>query len=350
MRRTAATRYLQALYAELDREQSAPAETIFLGGGTPNAYDAQEVVDLVQRLRARFCAQEMREISIEVNPELVRDGDFERYRSAGVNRVSIGVQSFDAAEIATLGRKHTRSDIARAVSAARRSSIPSISIDLMFAVPGQTAASWRRSLETAISLDVDHVSTYGLTIEEGTPYAAWAARQPRAFMDDGGEAELYEIVIAMLGAAGYEHYEISNFARPGHESVHNANYWANGEYIGLGVGAASYRNGTRSVHTRDLGQYVAAATSGSEIPGESEHLKGLQKVGEAIMLALRTSRGVELASFAKRYGVDVPLRYAPVVREFHEAGLLEVDERSIRLTQRGRFLANDVCGAFVTFE
>lgn len=351
VRRSAAARYLTALYAEIDAVSPEPAKTIFLGGGTPNAYEARDVANLVERLRARFGeAGGPAEVSIEINPELVLDGDFEAYVRAGITRVSIGVQSFEPAEIAVLGRKHSVEDVRRAVAAARKAGISSISLDLIFAVPGQSPQSWRRSLETAIALGVDHISTYGLTIEEGTPYAAWALREPRAFMDDGGEADLYEIAIDTLGAAGLEHYEISNFARPGHECVHNANYWANGEYVGLGVGAASYRGGVRSVHTRELNAYIDAALGRSEIPGEFEQLEGLRKAGEAIMLALRTSQGVALATFKERYGVDVLERYAPVVQTYAAAGLLDVNGKSMRLTRRGRFMANDVCGAFVTFE
>ena len=351
VRRSAAARYLTALYAEIDGVAPEPARTIFLGGGTPNAYEAGDVASIVERVRNHFGGAGLpSEVSIEVNPELVRDGDFATYVRAGVTRVSIGVQSFDPAEIAILGRKHTVEDVRRAVETARAAAVPSVSLDLIFAVPGQTPQSWRRSLETALALRVDHVSTYGLTIEEGTPYAAWALREPRAFMNDGAEADLYQIAIDTLGSAGLEQYEISNFARPGHECVHNANYWANGDYIGLGVGAASYRGGIRSVHTRELNEYVEATLGGGKIPGESERLEGLRKAGEAIMLALRTSQGVALATFKERYGIDVLERYAPVVRTYTEAGLLDVNGKTMRLTRRGRFLANDVCGAFVTFE
>jgi oxygen-independent coproporphyrinogen-3 oxidase len=228
--------------------------------------------------------------------------------------------------------------------------LQSVSLDLMFAVPGQTPASWRRSLRAAIDLGVDHVSAYGLTVEEGTPYAAWRAREPAAFFDDGLEAELYAIAIETLQAAGYEQYEISNFARPGHRCAHNLNYWANGDYLGIGVGAASYRDGRRSVHTRSLDEYVAAAGEGREIPSDAERLEGRKRAGEAVMLALRTAQGVGLSEFKERYGIDVIKDYAPIVARFARTGLLERVGDRMRLTMQGRFLANDVCGAFVTFE
>jgi oxygen-independent coproporphyrinogen-3 oxidase len=199
-------------------------------------------------------------------------------------------------------------------------------------------------------LNVDHISAYGLTVEEGTPYAAWQAREPAAFAENALEAELYATAIETLQDAGYEQYEISNFARPGHRCVHNMNYWANGEYVGLGVGAASYRRGVRSVHTRSLDEYVSAALDGHPIPSDAERLEGLKRVGEAVMLALRTAQGVGLSEFKERYGIDVMADYAPVVTRFARNGLLERVGDTVRLTQRGRFLANDVCGAFVTFE
>jgi oxygen-independent coproporphyrinogen III oxidase len=352
-RASATGRYLDALYSELGREPQTPAATFFLGGGTPNAYDAQSIARLVTRLHEHFAApsgQQRRETTIECNPELVGAGDFVAYRDAGITRVSIGVQSFEPGEIGTLGRKHTPEMVRDVVALGRSAGLDSISLDLIFGVPGQTATTWKQTLNAAIALDVDHISTYGLTVEEGTPYAQWQAREPGAFFDDTREAELYAMAIDALRGAGYEHYEVSNFARPGHRCRHNENYWANGEYAGLGVGAASYRGGVRAVHVRELEAYVAAALAGGPIPAESERLEGFRRAGEAIMLALRTSQGVRLGDFKNRYGVDLLEHYAPVVGRFSEAGLLERSGDVLRLTERGRFLANDVCGAFVTFD
>jgi oxygen-independent coproporphyrinogen-3 oxidase len=351
MRRSAASRYLDALYMEIEMQTAEQAATIFFGGGTPNAYGADEVAALLERLRERYDHERtVTETTIELNPELVMPGDFERYMASGITRASIGVQSFDAGEIKTLGRKHTPAQIRSAVEGARAAGIPSVSLDLIFAVPGQTLQSWEQSLRSAIELGIDHISTYGLTIEEGTPYERWYAREPSAFFDDTHEAEFYERAIAMLEEAGFEHYEISNFAKPGHRSAHNANYWRNGEYEGLGVGAASYRNGERSVHTRDLNLYLDAALARKPIPAESERLPAHKAWGEGVMLALRTSQGVGLSDFKERYGVDVVEHYAPVIARYADAGLLEVAGGRMRLTRRGKFLANDVCGAFVTFE
>jgi oxygen-independent coproporphyrinogen-3 oxidase len=261
--------------------------------------------------------------------------------------MSIGVQSFIADELRVLGRRHTADDVAETVRRARAGGFENLNIDLMFGVPGQTEASWAASLDAALALGVEHVSTYGLTIEEGTPYAKWQAREPAAFADDTFEARLYQIAIEKLTAAGLEHYEISNFARPGFRCEHNANYWRNGSYVGLGVGAASYLGGVRSTHTRERSEYEAAALAGEPIPGDSEELLGDARTGEAVMLALRTVEGVDTRTFRERYGVDVFTHYAPIIAEYTAAGLLVADELGVRLTARGRFLANDVCGAFL---
>ena len=350
---SAARRYMDALLREIalfERERAsahAPYDTVFLGGGTPNTYPAADIAALLATLD-RFSGAPGRETTIEVNPELVTVDAARAYADAGINRFSIGVQSFVPHEIATLGRRHDPQQIAQAVHAAREAGIRSVSIDLIFGTPGQTLESWRTSLETAIDLGVDHISTYGLTVESGTPYERWQQRDPSAFPGDSFEADLYDLAIRTLESSGFEQYEISNFARPGHASAHNRNYWANGEYAGFGVGAASYLNGVRAVHTRSLDEYTGAALSGTPIPGESEELQGAQRAGEAIMLALRTAQGVSFAQFKERYGLDFLRDYAAVVRQYCDDGLLEVDATHARLTRSGRFVANDVCAAFVT--
>jgi oxygen-independent coproporphyrinogen-3 oxidase len=342
-----ADRYLAALRAEIAGAPQARGTTVFFGGGTPNTYDAATIGGLIAALRARFAIPAGAEISLEINPDLALCEELPALRAAGVNRLSIGVQSFDPRELHRLGRRHTPQDVAAVAARARAAGIDNLSIDLMFGVPGQTEASWRDSLDRALDLGIDHLSTYGLTIEAGTPYARWYARDPGAFFDADREAGLYALAIERAAQAGFEHYEISNFARPGHRCEHNANYWRNGSYIGLGVGAASYLDGVRSTHTRDLETYCAAALAGSEIPGECEKLLGDERTGEATMLALRTLEGVDTREFRERYDVDFHQRYGPVIADLMAAGVLRIAGERVQLTDRGRFLANDVCSAFL---
>lgn len=346
-RRSAAERYIAALEAEIASSKRIDAATLYFGGGTPNMIPAERLCKLIEDLRARFALPQGAEITVEANPDAELTKALKDYRAAGVTRLSLGVQSFDARELRTLGRRHSPDDVVRAVERARSAGFGDVSLDLMFAVPSQSLESWGRSLERAIALEPDHVSTYGLTIEADTPYARWHEREPAAFAGDELEAEQYRLAIERLGEGGFEHYEVSNFARPGHRSRHNQNYWRNGEYLGLGVGAASYLEGTRSVHTRDLDAYVRAALAGDPIPGTSEHLAGPARIGEAAMLALRTDEGVDLVIFRERYGIDFLSSYQRPIRELEGAGMLEVTPTHVRLTHAGRFLANDVCAEFI---
>lgn len=345
--RREADRYLAALRAEIAAAPAVAGTTVFFGGGTPNTYGAAPIGALIAALRTRFAILDGGEISLEINPDPQLCEELPALRAAGVNRVSIGVQSFDARELHRLGRRHTPDDVATVVARARAAGFENVSIDLMFAVPGQTQTSWRDSLDRALALGIDHLSTYGLTVETGTPYERWYARDPGAFFDADREAELYALAIERAAQAGFEHYEISNFARPGYRCEHNANYWRNGSYLGLGVGAASYLDGVRSTHTRDLEAYCAAALAGSAIPGECEKLVGDERTGEATMLALRTLEGVDTREFRERYDVDFHQRYGPVIADLTAAGVLRIAGEHVQLTERGRFLANDVCSAFL---
>ncbi len=349
LRRSAAERYLRALHVEIEAAPSFRARTLFLGGGTPNTYAPAQIAALVTHLRERFTLPVDAEATIEMNPdrELCTPDVFAAYATAGITRISFGVQSFVPKELAVLGRRHSSNDVAVAADRAREVGVVNISLDLIFGVPGQTASSWRRSLEMALALEPAHVSTYGLTVEENTPYAAWQARRPGDFMGADAEAELYALAIDTLETAGFEHYEISNFAKPGARCEHNGNYWKNRSYLGLGVGAASYLEGCRAVHTRDFETYCAALERADAVPSEAERLEGAAQLGEATMLALRTAEGVDVAAFAERYGVDFLHRYAAVLNDLRAGGTLDVTSSHVRLTRRGRFIANDVCEAFV---
>lgn len=342
-----AARYLDALRAEMMSAPVVAASTLFFGGGTPSMYTPEVLASLIAEVRQRYGLPADAEITAEANPDPLLAARIPGLRAAGVNRLSIGVQSFDPRELRVLGRRHTGADVERAVRVAREAGYANVSVDLIFAAPGQTEDTWSASLDAAVALGVEHVSCYGLTIEEGTPYATWFARDPSAFADDTREAAMYALAIERLRAAGFEHYEISNWAKPGFRSQHNQLYWANASYLGLGVGAASYLGGVRSTHTRDLEDYCVAALAGTPIPGESERLEGAAQAGEAIMLALRTAEGVDLARFRERYGIDVHERYRKVVGDLVAAGVLADDGARLRLTERGRFVANDVCGAFL---
>ncbi len=352
MRRSQAERYLQALAREAQRAPAVAVETIFLGGGTPNAHPPEQLARLLALLRERFAIHQAHETTIELNPEPAwcDESAFAAYRAAGIDRLSFGVQSLEASELRTLGRTHSGSDVGRVVARARAAGFENLSLDLIFGVPGQSRESWSRTLEAALTLEPTHLSAYGLEVEPGTPF--WDRREagPADFPGEDLEADLYEFAIERLEAAGYEHYEISNFARPGFRCAHNLNYWRDGEYLGLGVGAASFLGGERRANLRDLERYLAALEAGEAVPAERERLAGAARLGEATMLALRTREGVDCARFAERYGVDFMSFYQPVIAELGAEGLLAIEPPRVHLTRRGRFLANAVCGAFVNFR
>jgi oxygen-independent coproporphyrinogen-3 oxidase len=348
-KRSDAAGYLEALRAELAAAPRRRATTVFFGGGTPNTYAAADIASLLSLIRDRFELPSGAEISMEINPDPKLCGEFGALREAGVNRLSIGAQSFDQAILRTLGRLHTPADVDAAVTAAREAGFDNISLDLIFGVPGQSLDAWSRTLAQAVALRPRHVSTYGLTVEEETPFWRWRESAPQAFMSSDDEADLYAMAIATLTTSGFEHYEISNFAQPGFRCAHNQQYWQNAEYAGFGVGAASYLAGVRRAATRDFTAYQRAALAGASIPAEEERLDPEARLGEAVMLALRTSDGVDLRDFDSRYAVNFLDHFGPVVARMREAGLLDVGARSVALTPRGRFVANDVCEAFITF-
>jgi oxygen-independent coproporphyrinogen-3 oxidase len=342
-------RYMRALHAELDAvaTPAEPVRSIYLGGGTPSALGGDRIEGLLAALFHRFAvAPGSIECTLEANPSR-NLGDLARYRAAGVNRLSIGVQSFDDAELHRLGRDHTGDEAARYARAARGAGFDNCNLDLIVGVPGQTSGSFARTLERALACAPEHISVYGLTIEAGTPYATWHARSPDAFPHDDAVADLLEQADATLGGAGMTHYEISNFARPGFECGHNRGYWQQRDCIALGMSASGYADGLRYRNIRGFDEYCAAIEAGRSPRAEEERLDDAGRLGEAAMLALRTSEGIRDDDFLERFGLDARKVFARPIKECREAGLLEETGEGVRLTARGRLLANTVCTEFL---
>ena len=345
-----AERYVAALKREIaaSARPRYPVRTMFLGGGTPSALDASQIADVLGTLFAQFSvAPHSVECTLEANPSRGVD-DLRAWREAGVTRVSVGVQSFDDAELHRLGRDHSAAEALDFVRAARMAGFASVSIDLIAGAPGQTSASFARTLARAVDVEPDHVSVYGLTVEPGTPYALWQARDPSAFPDDDAVAQMLEAADAELEAAGFRHYELSNFARPGHECEHNIGYWRQCDCLAFGLSAAGYDGGVRYRNVRDFAAYCEAVESDASPRVESERLDFGRRVGEAAMLALRTAAGIVDDDFRARFAIDPALAFAGARKRCSAAGLLETDGRGARLTARGRLLANLVCAEFLT--
>jgi oxygen-independent coproporphyrinogen-3 oxidase len=349
-RHDAIARYCAALHDEIERAAltAGGVATVYFGGGTPSALPPARIAALTAQLRARFAFDPGAiECTLEANPSR-GTADLEHWRLAGINRLSVGVQSFDDAELHRLGREHSAADAANFLDAARAAGFENVSLDLIAGAPGQTRASFTASLTTAIASPVTHISVYGLTIETGTPYASWYARDPVAFPDDELVADLLEAADTVLTNAGYLHYEISNFARPGRESAHNSGYWRQRDCIAFGLSAAGYENGVRYANQRDMLAYCEAIEAGRSARAFVERLPNSRRIGEAAMLALRTSAGIVDADFARRFGVDASTVFRAARKKCSAAGLLEDDGARARLTSRGRLLANTVCAEFLT--
>ncbi len=358
--------FLEALRVELVLRADAlderfgidrpPLETVYLGGGTPSLLPAEPVAGLLARVRERFGIAAGAEVTIEANPGPGERGDARALRDAGVTRLSLGAQSLSDAELRRLGRRHRAADVGEAVAAARSAGIGSVSLDLLYDVPGSTEAGWAATLEAALALGPDHLSLYALTLDdpdaEGltgiagdhlptTPGARRWRSNARPCQDEDRAAAQYLHATERLAAAGWRGYEISNWARPGHESRHNLAYWERRPYEAVGPGAHAFDGLTRRWNAARLEGYVAALApvDGSRPqlpPGGSERLDGATAAAEAVILALRTDRGV-----ARRAAGEEPLR--SVVDWALDAALLEVtvDGRLV-LTTRGRLLSNEL--------
>lgn len=358
-------RYLAALRRETELTSRRPElagrrfTTLYIGGGTPTALPAQSVAELVD-----LCLRSFRfvsgtgsgepEVTVEANPGTVTPDGLARLRDAGVNRLSLGVQALDDRQLGLLGRIHTAQDARAAYAAARAAGFANINIDLMFGLPGQTLATWEKTLAEVIALGPEHISTYSLIVEEGTPFGELRARGELALPGEEIEAAQYERAIEWLTAAGYRHYEISNFARPGYEARHNLIYWHNDEYLGLGLGAWSCLASSpaggliRDANPRDLEVYWGALERGALPPREDgEAPSRRREMAETAIMGLRLIEGIDLRAFAERFGVELDEAFPGVRARLVAEGLAETVDGRFRLTGRGVLVANRAWERFV---
>lgn len=351
--------YVRALELEISRVSAASRlSTIYFGGGTPTMLTAEQLHGILRLLVDRFGLIQDSEITIEANPGTVDSKKLSSLRNSGFNRLSLGVQSLDDAMLETLGRAHSVQDALEAYDLARKAAFDNISLDLMFALPGQNLEDWKRTLGRIVKLYPEHVSLYELSIEEGSRFAqvyaptfnsnAYASGKPVAILpDENAKVEMYQVTIDTLTAAGYEHYEVSNFARPGYRSRHNQVYWRNEPYYGFGAGATGYVDGVRYTNLKQPEDYMKAIARGDSPVETSEIVSRETSMGETIMLALRTKEGLHLQRFKKRYDAEVLDIYPCVISQLTQTGLLEVSSQSIRLTHKGLLLTDEVAEKFL---
>lgn len=315
-----------------------------------------QLTQILQAVGRGFAIEPGAEITSEANPGTVDQSRFETLRRLGVNRLSMGVQSFDDDELGFLGRIHNADEPGRAMALARQAGFANINLDLMFGLPGQRPEIWQRTLDRAIGLEPEHLSLYSLTVEPDTPLAAWVSRGQVAEPDPDLAADLYEMACETLAAAGYEHYEISNWARgplqadglPRFACRHNLVYWRNGPYLGFGPGAHSSLEGRRWSVGRSVEDYIAGVAAGAAPIDYEETLSPALAMGETMMLGLRLlGVGVSRGDFQARFGIDLAEVYADVLDQLHVQGLIEVSAERARLTQQGWLLGNQAFAAFL---
>ncbi len=339
--------YLQALSIELSAINARPEiDTLFFGGGTPTHLPAEQLDRLLRLLRDSFQLPNGCEFSVEANPFGLTADKVAVLVEHGVNRVSLGVQSFSATILETLERDHREAEIRTAVERLRPE-IPNLSLDLIFGVPGQSPGDWRHSLFSAIDLGPAHVSTYGLTFEKGTAFWSRRSRGRLTPVEDELQREMYELAMDALPAHGFAQYELSNFARPGFTCRHNETYWLGLPYYGFGPGAASYLQGVRRTNHRSVTEWIRRVLDGRSGVQEEEQLSGEDRAREALWLGLRRAAGIERAVFARRYGQSLDELAGDAIREQCRQGLLIDDGDSIRLSREGRIMADSVAEALL---
>jgi oxygen-independent coproporphyrinogen-3 oxidase len=359
--------YVGALIAEMglwqEPSQDMSVATVFFGGGTPSLLPLPAVERIVAALRQRFRLAADAEFSCEANPGTVDRPYFQGLHSLGVNRLSLGVQSFHDDELATLGRIHTAAQAREAYHTARQAGFDNVNLDLIYGLPRQPMTAWQHTVREAIALRSDHLSLYALSLEEGTPLADAVAHGRLPPPDADLAADMYLWAEDALAAAGYQHYEISNWALPGRQCRHNLAYWLNESYLGLGAGAHSCFDGFRFANVKEPHRYIALVEESAKGDGRlaeslAPFLAGLGHIAsverttaartmtETVVLGLRLVEGLPLEEFRRRFGQELMSAYGPQVEELEALGLLERGDGCLRLTTRGRLLGNE---AFVRF-
>ncbi|MDW8351492.1 MAG: radical SAM family heme chaperone HemW [Anaerolineae bacterium] len=347
--------YVRALQQEIRAQAEAggtrarpPASTIFFGGGTPSLLSASQIGDLIRACRETFDLPEHGEITVECNPGTVSVDYLCALRVEGVNRLSFGAQSADPDELRLLGREHGWDEVCAAIAAARAAGFDNVNLDLIFGLPYQSLESWQRTVEAALELAPDHISLYALTIEVGTPMHDWTRRGEVPLPDPDLAADMYAFAEQALGTAGFEHYEISNWCKPGRACAHNLIYWRNEPYYGLGAGAHGSTIRRRYWKVKRPADYIARVMQGAPVELGSEEIDEATSRGETMMLGLRLlNEGVDQARFAARYGAPIAHFYASALEQGVALGLLEVTDERIRLTERGRFISNQAMRLFL---
>jgi oxygen-independent coproporphyrinogen-3 oxidase len=345
------TDYLQALEREMEmtvsRHPADRIESIFVGGGTPTVLTPEQMAYFLRSVNDYFGARSPGcEFTMEANPGTTDSEKLAAMREGGVNRISFGVQSFDNRLLKAIGRIHDTEDVYRSIENARRAGFDNLSIDLMLGLPNQTAADFEATLAEALGLGLEHYSAYSLKIEENTLFYTLYQKNELPLPEEGEELNMYLAAIRKMKEAGYEQYEISNFAKPGRASRHNQAYWRNQAYYGLGAGAHGYISGQRHVNIKGVQAYIEACKSGLPIK-ETHRVSRREAMEDFMMVGLRMLSGVTDEAFRAQFGVRIADVFEPQLKKLAESGLLIGEEGRYRLSEQGVLFGNDVFGAFL---
>jgi oxygen-independent coproporphyrinogen-3 oxidase len=341
-------RYVAALLAEIaEAGDGSPADTIYFGGGTPSLLEPFEVRAIIEKCRQAWEVATDAEITLEANPETATAERLAGLRAAGVNRLSIGVQSFSDTELRRLSRLHSAEKALTAFRAARVAGFDNVSLDLMMWLPEQSVPQWLESVDALIELGPEHASMYLLEIYPNAPLRDAMARGAWSVAPEDDAAEMYLSGLERMDSAGYLQYEISNVARPGRESRHNLKYWTDGEWLGFGCGAHSTRRGVRWKNRAATEEYISAVTAGGQPATERRVLTDAERLEEALFMGLRLTDGLDLQEVKNRYAVDVWREYGGELQPFVDGGLLVYDGRSLRMPRQGMLLAHEVMAVFI---
>jgi oxygen-independent coproporphyrinogen III oxidase len=331
----------EELSLQKDYLEGEPIETIYLGGGTPSLLTAQELELLFTSIQKNYQVATDIEVTLEANPDDLNSQKLNELKAAGVNRLSIGIQSFDENVLTFLNRAHTAAEALGCVDAAHKAGINKISIDLIYSIPGQDDNMLQKNLATALALRPNHISAYSLTVEEKTVFGRWASKGKLLAMEEDQSAQQFELVMDSLTQNGYQHYEISNYCLPGFQSKHNTSYWKGKKYLGLGPSAHSYNGGTRQFNISNNHLYIKSIQKGI-VPFELEELTNENKINEYLITSLRTEWGCNLNYLLEQFGHDLTTKNMHYLNKLVASSLINLSDNTITLTRAGKLLADRI--------
>ncbi|WP_247928796.1 radical SAM family heme chaperone HemW [Streptococcus mitis] len=338
--------YLEHLLEEFQSYDIQKLRTLYIGGGTPTALSASQLEVLLKGLTKNLDLSVLEELTIEANPGDLDADKIAVLKNSAVNRVSLGVQTFDDKMLKKIGRSHLEQDIYENIDRLKLAGFDNISIDLIYALPGQTMEQVKENVAKAVGLDIPHMSLYSLILENHTVFMNRMRRGKLPLPKEELEAEMFEYIITELERAGFEHYEISNFSKLGFESRHNLMYWDNAEYYGIGAGASGYVNGVRYKNHGPIRHYLNAVEEGNARITE-EHLSQKEQMEEEMFLGLRKKSGVSMVRFEEKFGRSFDGLYGEIVKDLVQQGLMQIDGDRVRMTKRGLFLGDTVAERFI---